>query len=152
MKEIVADSLSGNVKVGDWKISPTYGILASPESKSLVLEPRLAKLIYLLSENADAIVTRDYLIKNIWTETIVNDESLTRAIADLRKVLRENFIHGIGIETIPKRGYKLTLSTTGRVRPIPLKIGRPKRYVLYGATALFLTFLWYIGFLKIVVM
>ncbi|MEM7084551.1 MAG: winged helix-turn-helix domain-containing protein [Bacteroidota bacterium] len=96
-------------RVGKWHFSAEYGIIASPKGKKLLLEPRLSRLIYFLSLNANTHVSRNYLFEHIWLDTIVNEESLTRAVADLRKILALHFKETITIETLRKRGYKLSL-------------------------------------------
>lgn len=149
MNIIESEESPKEVKVGDWEISLEYGILTSPQNKTVILEPRLAKLMYLLSLNANALVSREYLVQHIWKDTIVNDESLTRAIADLRKTLLKNFSQAINIDTIPKRGYKLTFAPKGKNRVFNLKIKRPLRYAMFGSVLLILTVMWFIGFLKI---
>ena len=139
-----------DVEVGGWKVSADYGVLSSPEGKSLVLEPRLAKLMYLLTQNANTLVSRNYLIQHIWPDTVVNDESLTRAIADLRKTLDMNF-DNIKIDTIPKRGYQLALQSGSKTYALKLKIKRPWHYAMLGFILLLLTFLWFAGYLNIYV-
>jgi len=109
MKMVKSYDDENSVKVGKWRFSPEYGIIGSPKGKKLVLEPRLSRLIYFLSLNANTHVSRDYLVDHIWIDTIVNEESLTRAVADLRKVLAAHFKDAITIETLRKRGYKLSL-------------------------------------------
>jgi DNA-binding winged helix-turn-helix (wHTH) protein len=112
MKNIEKENAQREIKLGHWKFSADYGITSSPEGKKLVIEPRLAKLLYFLSLNVNNIVSRNYLIENIWPDTVVNEESLTKAIADLRKLLASNFDDTFSLETIRKRGYQLSLETT----------------------------------------
>ena len=142
MKIREKESLYEDVEAGGWKFSNEYGILTSPEGKPLVLEPRLSKLLYLLCQNVNAIVSRDYLIENIWKDSIVNEGSLTRAIADLRKILSNNFNSAIKIDTIPKRGYKLVLQAEHRKYILKLKINSRSRYAILGLVLFLLTLLW----------
>jgi len=109
MKMIKSNDDENSLRVGKWRFSPEYGIIGSPKGKTLLLEPRLSRLIYFLSLNANTHVSRNYLVDHIWIDTIVNEESLTRAVADLRKVLAVHFKDAITIETLRKRGYKLSL-------------------------------------------
>lgn len=80
------------------------------------LEPRLMKLLCQLTENAGKVVSRDHLIEKLWPRVVVNENSLTRAISDLRKALSipgEITADGcmelksVDIKTVPKRGYCL---------------------------------------------
>ena len=145
MKVIKGQNPKQHIETGGWKICKEYGVLASPEGKSVVLEPRLSKLLYLLTSNVNEIVSRQYLINNIWAETIVNEESLTRAIADLRKVLLKNFESAPKIETIRKRGYKLALQMGPKQYAVKVVLKKPAHYaVLVGILAL-LTLLWYVS-------
>ena len=127
MKIIGKDKLT-EVRSGQWKISADYGILDSPEGKKLVMEPRLSKLMHLLAENAGSYVSRKYLIENMWPDTIVNEESLTRAVADLRKILANQFNNSNCIETAPKRGYRMVLNKEPRKLALKLRLNfRRKR-------------------------
>lgn len=131
-------------EVGRWQFSSTYGIRKSPKRKALLLEPRLAKLLYLLSLNMDTIVSRNYLINHIWTDTIVNEESLTRAVSDLRKILSLNFKNTFTIETIRGRGYYLVISKDRKIDIFKSKLNPNIGYLILGAFCL-LVLLWSVG-------
>lgn len=135
MKEIEQESRYMEVEVGKWKISNTYGIIASGEGKALILEPRLSKLMYFLCVNDNSVVSRDYLIENIWQDTVVNEESLTRAVADLRKQLISNFVKSPKIETIRKRGYKITILPPPKVYALKLRLNKSHFYRAAGIIA-----------------
>ncbi|MDC8004696.1 winged helix-turn-helix domain-containing protein [Aureisphaera galaxeae] len=132
MKSEVLEYTSREVEVGKWKISKDYGIVHSAEGKTVILEPRLSKLMYFLCANDSTVVSREYLIENIWKETIVNEESLTRAIADLRKQLSDNFIKAPKIETIRKRGYKITILPPPKVYALKLRLNKSSFYGIAG--------------------
>ena len=104
--------------VGSWTISLESGTVSNENGDEICLEPRLAKLFYYLSKNSSEMVSRKQLIDQIWHDTIVNEESLTRAISDLRKVLNKHFDNPPQIETIPTRGYKMILCMPLVKRPI----------------------------------
>ena len=122
MKILEQDQIKETIRVYDWKFSANYGIVSSPFDKNLILEPRLSKLLYFLGLNANSHVSRDYLVENIWTDTIVNKDSLTRAVADLRKVLSTHYNDSIEIETLRKRGYKLSLNVKKKTNRFKLRI------------------------------
>jgi len=72
------------------------------------LEPRLMRLLCLLAENAGRVLTRDELITALWPRVVVNENSLTRAVSDLRRLLSPPNGRNIQfIQTVPKRGYRL---------------------------------------------
>jgi DNA-binding winged helix-turn-helix (wHTH) protein len=69
------------------------------------LEPRLMLLLCILSKNEGKVVSREFLIKEIWNDYGGADEGLTQAISFLRKVIGDKKKEII--ETIPKKGYIL---------------------------------------------
>tara|TARA_R100000306_G_scaffold62590_2_gene74942 strand:+ start:26904 stop:28145 length:1242 start_codon:yes stop_codon:yes gene_type:complete len=85
------------------------------------LEPRLMKLLCRLAEQPGRVVSRETLVEYLWPRVIVNDNSLTRAVSDLRKALAvetasvtdsaanpDADTRPVRIETVPKRGYSLS--------------------------------------------
>ena len=130
-----------NFRFGRWQFSPSYGITDSPCGKVLLLEPRLSKLLYFLSLNTNTIVSRSYLIAHIWSETIVNEESLTRAVSDLRKLLIKNYNQRIQIETIRGRGYKLVLASDQKIVALKSMLHPNLGYTVLGLICLFLMLL-----------
>lgn len=71
------------------------------------LEPRLMQLLCLLAGQAGEVLDRDCLMQKLWPQVIVNENSLTRAVSDLRRELKRHDTGFNVIETIPKRGYRL---------------------------------------------
>lgn len=132
MKSVSHECTPKEVEVGQWKISSDYGIMSSAEGKALILEPRLSKLMYFLCVHDNSVVSREYLIENIWQDTIVNEESLTRAISDLRKQLVGNFVKAPKIETIRKRGYKITIVPPPKVYALKLRLNKAQLYRTAG--------------------
>lgn len=86
------------------------------------LEPRLMQLLCQLAKANGRVVTRDELMDTLWPRVVVNENSLTRAVSELRKafVLPEDcgakaaVVCPRLIETVPKRGYRLNAA----LRPI----------------------------------
>ncbi len=150
MKMIKNRVNDNEVQIRSWNISFQYGILSAPRDRELLLEPRLSKLLYLLSCHENSVVSREYLIKKIWPDTVVNEESLTRAVADLRKKIASNFSEELEITTVPKRGYKLTLCSKDQSALASNKVRR-RQFAVYGTAALLLGILWLAGILKVVV-
>jgi len=64
-------------------------------------------LLCLLARDAGSVQSREHLIQTIWPKVIVNENSLTRAVSELRKKLSHPSVSQCLIETIPKKGYRL---------------------------------------------
>lgn len=91
------------------------------ETQRFAIEPRIMDVFYLLSVNAREVVTREEIISELWGVEFGGDESLTRAISQLRKTFRQAGIDKTLIETIPKRGYRLAVDVNAVTSPLPFK-------------------------------
>lgn len=101
-------------RVGDFHFhARTYELRRAGEV--VRLPRRLAKLLLRLVEAAPAVLSRADLIELVWQRRMVEDEVLSRAIADLRKALGDDPRTPRYIETIPKAGYRVC----AQVHPIP---------------------------------
>lgn len=68
------------------------------------IPPKELHILSLLAANAGRLLSKEFLIKTVWNGGIVSDESLTRCIYSLRKILEKNGDSGY-IETIYGKGY-----------------------------------------------
>ncbi|WP_100657755.1 winged helix-turn-helix domain-containing protein [Alteromonas flava] len=64
-------------------------------------------LLKLLAKNAPQVIDKEQLLETIWTGQIVSEDSLTRCISRVRKVLNDDPKAPKIIETLPKRGYRM---------------------------------------------
>ncbi len=65
------------------------------------------EVLLALVARAGELLTREELLEKVWSDVHVQEEVLTRAIADLRKALDDDRKDPRYIETIPKRGYRV---------------------------------------------
>ena len=109
--------------LGDWVVHPDLNRLHSRQGGiERQLEPRLIHLLCYLAANPDRVLTRDELVNELWPRVIVNENSLTRAISELRKQLAIPGKPGHHyIETIPKKGYRLIPAIEASSRPAVVK-------------------------------
>jgi DNA-binding winged helix-turn-helix (wHTH) protein len=66
------------------------------------------RILHRLLVHANSIVAKETLIDEAWGGAAITENSVEKAISDLRKVLAEGRPDGIGIDTIPHQGYRLT--------------------------------------------
>lgn len=68
-----------------------------------------SRILLLLAENPNQVVTRNELHDFVWREQgfEVDDSSLTQAISTLRKMLHDSTRSPEFVKTVPKRGYQL---------------------------------------------
>src|SRR5690242_15319279 len=72
------------------------------------LTPKAFDLLSLLVEHRGGLVTREEIVQALWPDTIVEDSNLTYQMSTLRKALEAGGGEAF-IETVPKRGYRLTV-------------------------------------------
>ena len=70
------------------------------------LEPKSFRLLLFLAENPGRVVTKDEIISSVWPDIAVSDNSLTRAITQVRKALDDDPKAPRYIETVPTVGYR----------------------------------------------
>ena len=105
---------------GKWEVNPGTGwIRLSGQKERKHVRPKLMDVLMLLVQAEGKVVSRRELLKQGWPETMASDESLTRCIADLRKLLGDDGTNTNLIETVPKRGYRIRRSL---VSENPLRI------------------------------
>ncbi len=72
------------------------------------IEGRTMAVLVYLAQHAGDVARREAIMAEVWRGRIVTDDSLTRAIAQLRHLLGD----AAAIETIPKIGYRLKWPVT----------------------------------------
>lgn len=94
---------------GQWRYLRTIGQLqplsATADPEVLTLEPRLHKLLNFFLDHKDLVVSREQILSGVWGEGLGSDESLTRAIAALRRALQDSRVEPTYIATLSKKGY-----------------------------------------------
>lgn len=103
--------MSEHFCVGDWHVDPVlHRVRRGGETADL--EPKVMHVLRLLAEHSGAVVPRDRFFEEVWSDTVVTDHVLTRAVSELRQVFGDSFRDPRYIETIPKTGYRLVAPVT----------------------------------------
>ncbi len=110
--------------IGGWRVEPGCDrIFHCGGGVERKLEPRLMHLLCFLAANPGRTLSRDDLVAELWPCVIVTENSLTRAVSELRKRLCVADGDPVKIETVPKKGYRLVVeqaANTGvRRRTLP---------------------------------
>ncbi len=72
----------------------------------LDLSPRLVEILAFLATRHGEIVTKDELLDRFWPDVNVTDNTLTRAIADIRKAMGDDAAAPTFLQTASRRGYR----------------------------------------------
>lgn len=113
---------------GKWEIKPRLSRISGPQG-TITIPPKYMEVLVYLIINAGEVVSRDELLSEIWADSVVVEESLTRAVSELRKILQDDPRAPRIIETIPKKGYRLIADVlkTETSPPRPRRTGRRLR-------------------------
>lgn len=74
----------------------------------VALTPKALDTLLVLLQNAGNVVDKETLIQAVWPSAFVEESNLAQQISALRKALGDGEGAAVHIETVPKRGYRLT--------------------------------------------
>lgn len=104
-RELLGDSISFESYIFNSKT----GVLTTKDGNQLFMEHRLRDLFLILLKNRDEFLSKTELIELAWSGTIVSDQSVPKAVSDLRKFFAINQLGDLRITTIRKLGYRLEI-------------------------------------------
>jgi serine/threonine-protein kinase len=91
---------------GGFRLDAGRRLLLGRDATSVALTPKAYETLAYLVERAGAVVSKDELIAVIWPDTVVEENSLTKNISQLRRILGEGRDEHRYIATVPGRGYQ----------------------------------------------
>jgi len=81
------------------------------------LAPKVFDTLLLFVENPGHLLEKDELMKRLWQDTFVGEDTLARNISTLRKALGESSESQAYIATVPKRGYRFVATVQRLTEP-----------------------------------
>jgi TolB-like protein/Flp pilus assembly protein TadD len=109
---------------GPYRFDPRARVLHRG-AEDTALPPKAAETLLALLRTPGEVVEKDELLKNVWSDTVVGEGSLTRTISILRKALGSTGDGGPYIATVSKRGYRFIAPVTS-LEEQPLRSGEPR--------------------------
>lgn len=76
------------------------------DDASIPVEPKAYRVLLFLLQNPHRLITKNELLDAVWAETAVSENSLTRSVALLRKLLGDDTHEPRYIATVPTVGYR----------------------------------------------
>jgi DNA-binding winged helix-turn-helix (wHTH) protein/Tol biopolymer transport system component len=76
------------------------------DGKALAVEPKAFRVLLYLLRNPKRLVTKDEILSAVWNDCTVSDNSLTRSVATLRRLLGDDSREPRFIATVPTIGYR----------------------------------------------
>ena len=93
------------IRFGPFQVDPRTWTL-SRDGAAVDLSPRLVEILTHIVERNGEIVTKDELLERFWPGVNITENTLTRAIADIRKALADSADSPKYLQTAARRGYR----------------------------------------------
>ena len=93
-------------EVAGCRVEPA-SLQVTVDGQDVRVEAKVMLVLLYLSEHAGRVVSRAELEEQLWPGRVVTEDSVTKAIAKLRRVFGDDAHNPRVIETIPKSGYRL---------------------------------------------
>lgn len=76
------------------------------QDEPVALTPKAAETLLALLERSDRVVEKDELLRVVWGDVFVGEDTLAQNISTLRRVLGDDASRPEFIATMPRRGYR----------------------------------------------
>ena len=93
------------ISLPGFSFDPVQAELLTESGDSVSLRPLAREVLLCLARKVGQVVGKDELMRTVWPNVVVTDDSLVQCIAELRRALKDNE-HRI-VRTEPRRGYRL---------------------------------------------
>lgn len=100
------------IRFGPFEVDPRTWTL-SRDGGAVNLSPRLVEILAHLVVRPGAIVTKNELLERFWPGVNVGENTLTRAVADIRKALGDEAANPTYVQTLARRGYRFVGAAPG---------------------------------------
>ncbi|MDQ3711400.1 MAG: winged helix-turn-helix domain-containing protein, partial [Acidobacteriota bacterium] len=99
-----------NYEFGDFRLCAVKRLLLRRDGEQIPLTPKVFDTLFYLVRHAGKIIEKDELIREIWTDTVVEENNLSQNVSILRRILGEKRGEHRFIATIPGKGFKFVAS------------------------------------------
>lgn len=110
-KRVVYDETANRVALPGHVFDIARAELLDTAGLRVELRPQVLTLLECLVRHAGRVVPKELLMRSVWPEVIVTDDSLVQCIKALRRALHDD--QHLIIRTEPKRGYRLVAAQAG---------------------------------------
>ena len=122
--------MEGDFRLGEWLIRPQLNAVQGDGGTDR-LEHKFMLVLVCLARRPGEVISKDELIRTVWADTFVTDDVLTRAVSELRRILRDDAKQPHIIETVSKNGYRL-IAPVQRIQDGSLAAGREVRAIFFA--------------------
>lgn len=113
---------------GEFTLDPVARVLFR-NGEPVHMTRRTAETLLVLVENAGQVLTKEEIMRAVWTDRVVDEANLAQNIAVIRKTLGVAKGTAGWIETFPGRGYRLQGPVVAESAPAAVPAGVPAAVV-----------------------
>jgi DNA-binding winged helix-turn-helix (wHTH) protein/Tol biopolymer transport system component len=94
-------------------------LLLRKDEEVVQLPPKVLETLLALVESSGQVVTKQQLMESVWPDSFVEEGNLTQNIFLLRRVLGKTAEGEEYIQTLPKRGYRMSVPVKAALGGLP---------------------------------
>jgi DNA-binding winged helix-turn-helix (wHTH) protein len=103
---------------GSFRLDEGEGVLLRG-GEPVPLLPKSFDALLVLVKNGKRVLTKEFLLSQIWPDAAVEENSVAKAISDIRRALDDDARNPQYIVTVPRRGYRFVSTAVARRRRTP---------------------------------
>ncbi|HBY84568.1 MAG TPA: transcriptional regulator [Colwellia sp.] len=85
----------------------THNQLLHRQGQTINLAPKVYDLLVFLCQNSQRVISKDELMEQVWTGTLVTENAISRTLVKVRKALADDPKKPQYIITVPRKGYRM---------------------------------------------
>ena len=90
------------------------------------VEPKAFRVLLYMLRNPGRLIPKDEIVGSVWNDSAVSDNSLTRSIAQLRRVLGDDSREPLYILTVPTVGYRFLCDVSAEEDRFGVRVASPR--------------------------
>lgn len=90
----------------------THNQLLTRNNETINLAPKVYDLLLYFCKNHNRVISKDELMEQVWTGTLVTENAISRTLVKVRKALDDDPKNPNFIITVPKKGYRMLVQFT----------------------------------------
>ena len=110
---------AGRVRIGNSQVDLATREVVNGDTTRRI-SPKASAVLSELIRAEGRLVSRDALMDAVWPDVVVGEESLTHAVSELRRALRDASGGPSLIDTVHKAGYRLLAEAVPQREPDPI--------------------------------
>lgn len=85
----------------------THNHLLYRQGETIKLAPKVYDLLVFFCQNSHRVISKDELMEQVWTGTLVTENAISRTLVKVRKALADDPKNPQFIITVPRKGYRM---------------------------------------------